>query len=210
MTGTFGADQLLVPGRVHDGRAGALVLTPLRVEATGAVLPVVRGWVPDVGDPAATCAPAAPSGTVHVVGWLRWARRPGPAGVLRRSGRRDQPRRAGEPVGRARPTAAYLVLGSVDAGAGPGARRAWARRARAPAGVDWRNLGYALQWWLFGLFAVALWWRMVGDEAQGRRRDDEAGRAAAALPTWRAGAVRSGRSDAGGLGRAGAVKLDGR
>jgi hypothetical protein len=27
-----------------------------------------------------------------------------------------------------------------------------------------RNLAYALQWWLFGGFAVFLWWRICADE----------------------------------------------
>lgn len=36
-----------------------------------------------------------------------------------------------------------------------------------PPSVSWtvglRNLAYALQWWVFGLFAVFMWWRMAGD-----------------------------------------------
>ena len=29
--------------------------------------------------------------------------------------------------------------------------------------VGLRNLAYALQWWVFGLFAGFMWWRMVTD-----------------------------------------------
>lgn len=29
--------------------------------------------------------------------------------------------------------------------------------------VGLRNLAYALQWWVFGLFAVFMWWRMASD-----------------------------------------------
>src|SRR5699024_2310966 len=29
--------------------------------------------------------------------------------------------------------------------------------------VGWRNLVYAIQWWVFGAFAVFMWWRMSSD-----------------------------------------------
>ncbi len=59
----------------------------------------------------------------------------------------------------------YLVLESVDPGPGPRSGPDGPEPVPGAGGVDWRNLGYALQWWMFGIFAVALWWRMVGDEA---------------------------------------------
>ena len=31
-------------------------------------------------------------------------------------------------------------------------------------GFEWRNLAYALQWWVFAGFAVFMWWRMVRDD----------------------------------------------
>ncbi|WP_230685068.1 hypothetical protein [Cellulomonas sp. JZ18] len=50
---------------------------------------------------------------------------------------------------------------------------------RAGTGLNVQNLAYAAQWWIFGLFAVGLWWRLVRDEAAGRPpvpgdEDDEA------------------------------------
>ena len=33
----------------------------------------------------------------------------------------------------------------------------WARRSA------WRNLLYALEWWVFGAFAAFVWWRFVRD-----------------------------------------------
>ncbi len=30
--------------------------------------------------------------------------------------------------------------------------------------LDWRNLAYAAQWWVFALFAVVIWFRAVRDE----------------------------------------------
>jgi DNA-binding transcriptional regulator of glucitol operon len=38
----------------------------------------------------------------------------------------------------------------------------WFETARAED--DWQNYGYALQWWLFGGFAVFLWAKLVLDE----------------------------------------------
>ena len=34
----------------------------------------------------------------------------------------------------------------------------------SPDGFAWRNLAYALQWWIFALFALYMWWRMVREE----------------------------------------------
>ncbi len=30
--------------------------------------------------------------------------------------------------------------------------------------LSWRNGAYALQWWVFGLFAIYFWWRTVRDD----------------------------------------------
>ncbi|HEV2636566.1 MAG TPA: SURF1 family protein [Actinocrinis sp.] len=59
--------QLLVPGRVLDGRQGYYVLTPL---ITGGAHDVVvnRGWLPADGS-AAPAIPAPPAGQISVVGW---------------------------------------------------------------------------------------------------------------------------------------------
>ena len=32
-----------------------------------------------------------------------------------------------------------------------------------PSGFTLRNLAYALQWWIFALFALWMWWKMVRD-----------------------------------------------
>jgi hypothetical protein len=31
-------------------------------------------------------------------------------------------------------------------------------------GLRWRNAAYALQWWVFALFAAYMWWRMVRED----------------------------------------------
>jgi len=50
--------------------------------------------------------------------------------------------------------AALAVLGRIG----------WWQLETAQAEDDWQNYGYALQWWLFGGFAVFLWVKVVLDE----------------------------------------------
>ncbi len=40
----------------------------------------------------------------------------------------------------------------------------WWQLESARAQDDWQNYGYALQWWLFGGFAVFLWVKLIFDE----------------------------------------------
>lgn len=39
--------------------------------------------------------------------------------------------------------------------------------------VGLRNLAYALQWWVFGLFAAFMWWRMATDAIEVRRASSD-------------------------------------
>jgi cytochrome oxidase assembly protein ShyY1 len=144
--------------------------------ATTAVLPVVRGWIASPED-LGRVAPVAGPG--RVVGWLRVGEAAGDA-------HRDLPEGQTDAVSPAElvnrwggPTyTAYLVVDETTPATsglialGPPGRDA--------GGVDWRNLGYALQWWLFGLFGIALWWRMLGDEVRDRTEAALVDRAGAA------------------------------
>ena len=165
VTGTFGPDQLLVTGRVHDGTVGDLVLSPLTVEGTGAVLPVVRGWVPDAAAPAAT-ERLRPGRSTWSAG-CTWGRPPARPGC-----RTARPMRSARPswstAGAVRSTPATWCWSRSTPAQDPGLAL-MGEPVPGASGVDWRNLGYALQWWMFGIFAVALWWRMVG------RRGERAG-----------------------------------
>lgn len=192
VTGTFEPDgQVLVAGRSLDGRSGYLVLTPLRVtdDGTGGaswsdlsgppVVPVVRGWV-DSPDPGAA-ALDVPDGEVRVTGWLQ-------ASESTQDGAPPLPANpGGPPLVDSVSTAAlvndwggpiysgYVVLTTSDpaqvatADGGPAALP----RPVIEGGTDvnLQNFFYALQWWVFGLFAVALWVRLVRDEMAGGRRE---------------------------------------
>ncbi|MCA5892596.1 SURF1 family protein [Isoptericola sp. NEAU-Y5] len=209
-TGTYeAADQLLVAGRSLDGRQGYLVLTPLRVvdDGTGGaswadlsgapVLPVVRGWVPTPS--AAGEVLDVPGGEVRVSGWLQ-ASESVQEGVEPLPDNLDGP-----PLVDSIATGAlvntwggptytgYVVLTGSDpaqvAAAGGGPEPLPRPVIEGSEGVNLQNLFYALQWWVFGLFAVLLWVRLVRDEAAGGRRghrgddaDDAVGRGIAGLP----------------------------
>ncbi|GAA3804915.1 SURF1 family protein [Cellulomonas soli] len=163
--------QLLVSGRADGERPGMLVLTPLRVTDgpdAGAVLPVVRGWLPQEDATAAldegvgTSAP--PSGDVEVVGYLQLSESAGAGasgGVTDAISSADLLNEWGGPI-----YTGYVVLATSDP-----AQDAAVVVLDPPegdtGGLNLQNLAYAAQWWIFGAFAVGLWVRLVRDEAAG-------------------------------------------
>ncbi|MBX6384862.1 MAG: SURF1 family protein [Microbispora sp.] len=175
-TGTYdAANQLLVADRVADadapgGRAaegkGFWLLTPLRL-ADGTIIPIVRGWVRTATDPAT----AVPEGTVTVTGRLR---PPEQTDDVQRSG--SLPRGQVAIVSTAElinvwPTArvrnGFVVATSQDPPS-----RVTPVAVSPPTeggGFTWRNLAYALQWWIFALFAVYMWFHFVRDALRGQR-----------------------------------------
>jgi len=200
-TGEFDASrELLVDGRLLDGRSGRWVLTPLVTDpATGpgsgqgrAVLPVVRGWVPAGTD--AGQVPPPPSGPVDVAGQLI-AGEP-PRGVT--TGEDGAPTvTAVSPADLVNLWEPPLYTGFVIATEPSPQPPLQAVPSRAPSsGTDWRNVSYALQWWLFSGFAVVVWWRLVRNRylavqagpAEGPEADDEAG-AEDAGGAWEDGAA---------------------
>ncbi len=187
VAGEYEAGQLLVVNREWQGRRGFLVLTPLRVTDDGSggsswahlsgppVLAVVRGWVADADDAAVDAAAlAVPAGPVRLTGYLQASEAAGPGGLP--AGRTDSIATGALVNAWGGPAySGYLVLASAvpaqptaDAG-GP----ALLSRPQLPGGtgLNLQNAFYALQWWLFGGFALALWLRSVRDEARGVRRD---------------------------------------
>ncbi|RJL30544.1 SURF1 family protein [Bailinhaonella thermotolerans] len=173
-TGEYVADrQLLVANRsVKPGNPGDgyWILTPLRL-SDGSMMPIVRGWVADARDPSV----AVPSGRVTVTGRLQPSE---PTDTVRRKGALP-------------PGQVYSVSTGELVNLWPGVpvRDGFVadQAARAPvqvlppaeiASFNWRNLAYAAQWWIFGLFAVYMWFHFVRDavrQAAARERAGEAG-----------------------------------
>jgi hypothetical protein len=58
-----------------------------------------------------------------------------------------------------------VLLASSESGhADPALARVPPPEADAP--LNFKNLAYAIQWWVFGLFAIWMWWKMFRAEQQ--------------------------------------------
>jgi surfeit locus 1 family protein len=169
-TGRYdGSAQVLVTPRLLRGRRGYWVVTPLVVRSTAARIAVVRGFVTDAtqavapdaatevtvagslaegesaaGSSAAGSTAPLPDGQLPAVDLAllvnRWPGDLYNAFVFATAERPDVTSLAAPAVERVPPPA--LVGG----------------------GLEWRNAAYALQWWIFALFAAYMWWRMVRDD----------------------------------------------
>jgi cytochrome oxidase assembly protein ShyY1 len=173
-TGAYDAARTrFVPGREHGSRTGFLVVTPLRT-ASG-VLPVLRGWVASRSSDAA----AAPAGSLTVTGRLQGSESSDESAV--------DPLEA-LPDNEVAYVATFALLETwpyspralydgyvVATKEVPAASAAPVRvEAQRPSGGvgRWRNLAYALNWWLFGAAALFFWGsvirRAVTEQRSGR------------------------------------------
>ena len=143
---------ILLDNRVQDGVAGYHVLTPLRLDATHALL-VNRGWVAVGPDRGVLPAIPTPDGEVAVVG------------IALPPGSRYFEFASAAPLGRlwqnldfdayARQTGLVLapLLIQQTSAADDGLTRRW---PRPDAGVD-MHVGYAFQWYSLATTLVVLW-----------------------------------------------------
>jgi cytochrome oxidase assembly protein ShyY1 len=179
-TGRYdGAQTLLVPARERPGTeagpTGFLVVTPLRTRA--GVLPVLRGWVPTAHSPAAT----APNGPVRVDGMLQRSETGPPPGAPATVPPGQLPYVATVtlidelPLDPSRLYDGYLALRTEQPSPTVSPVPPEFEVAASGGGVArWRNLAYALQWWLFAAAAVFFWWTVLRRAAlEQRERDRE-------------------------------------
>jgi cytochrome oxidase assembly protein ShyY1 len=180
LSGTWLPDStVLVDGRDLDGRTGMWVVTPVAVCAAGSTscdpdtdpaMLVVRGWTP-----AATAVPPPPEGVVQLTGWLQ----PGEG-----TGAPDLDP-TDDVLAELRIASAIQHVDQDLYGAYVVARDGVGRDGLEPVTPDslpapstftsLQNLLYAVEWWLFGAFAVFLWQRWVRDELARRRATAENG-----------------------------------
>lgn len=156
------------------GETGYVLLTAFREEATGALLPVVRGWVPERSE----AYLELPSGTVTVLGFVD-----GSEATESGSPDGDEIEAVssgalvnlwGGPI-----YAGNIILVSADPALGaPGTAPDGVAPIEAlpppelpTGGLNLRNLLYAVEWFVFGGFALFLWWRMVRDEVVVQRAE---------------------------------------
>jgi cytochrome oxidase assembly protein ShyY1 len=158
-----------VADREHDGRVGVWAVTPVAVCqdaaacATAPAMLVVRGWAPSVDD-----VPDPPRGKVRVTGWLQ----PGEGSGL------SDPDPDDDVIPEVRVAdaiqhvdqdlyGAYVIaeVATGDRGTESGLAAVTPASLPSPgAGTALRNLLYALEWWVFGGFAVYVWGRWCRDE----------------------------------------------
>ncbi|MBS2536005.1 SURF1 family protein [Catenulispora sp. NF23] len=163
VSGVFdGGHQLLVPDRQFpDGRIGYIVIAPLKL-ADGSVVVISRGWTAQQITP-----PAVPGGQVTVTGWLSGAEPADGAPPAAAAAAAKDPAHLIASVDVASLVniwpysdvdQAYINALTVTP-AGPGSAELTVLPAPAPPHTSsWYilNVGYTLQWWLFGV--VGLWW----------------------------------------------------
>lgn len=157
-TGRYDASNgLLVPDRELGGQDGYLVVTPLRTDA-GPALVVVRGWLsapPDGGDPV---VPEPPTGEVTVTGWLGATEGPPPLASSLPAGRIASVHLPS--LVNVVPYDLYdaVVTSSSQLSPAPPQLRPLPPPIAESSG-DWplQNIFYAVEWWVFGLAALALW-----------------------------------------------------
>jgi len=157
---------VFIEGREREGRAGYWVVTPLSVGPAGApAVPVVRGWVEDP-----SLAPAPPSGPGEVQGVLQ---PPEGTGALDEDPLDDvfPQLRTADLIQRVDVDmyGAYAVLTDAP-GSNTGADglvTATVDQLPEPGQLTaLRNLLYALEWWVFGAFALFIWWRFVVESGE--------------------------------------------
>ena len=173
-TGRYAAGQVLVAGRLLNGASGYWLVTPLTVQG-GGTFPVVRGWTPTPVAPpppaqaitvTASLAPGeAPSTGVHPAGQL------GSVDLARAAFRRHNtwPGDLFNAFGFAQGEKVYE--GGAEVSPGGGAEVSPGALTRVPppmpeTGLNVRNAGYALQWWVFAAFGAYMWVRMVREAAR--------------------------------------------
>lgn len=170
------AHTVYVADRPRDGRTGVWVVTPVVVTPSGSAIPVVRGWAPSKEE-----APAGPKGTASLVGLLQPSEDTGATDTDTHDDVIPE-----LSVTDLLPRASYDLYGgyvvatdrSVPGGTA-GSTPIDGMAGLAPVTVEHlpgadtstalRNLLYAFQWWIFGAFAVFMWWRWLQEDVLGRR-----------------------------------------
>lgn len=148
------AHQILIDNKVHAGRVGFDVVTPLRMADGRAVL-VDRGWIPVGPSRAQLPQSAPPSGTITIDGrvdlpprnYFELGDRSAPTGPL---WEHLDPARFAKATGI---DVLPIVIDATHAGSGDGLVHDF---PLPDTGID-RHLSYMVQWYTFAAMALGLW-----------------------------------------------------
>lgn len=177
-------EEVLVPGRQVGGVDAVMIVTGFHLTEgvhAGAIMPVVRGWLPSA-ELAATrleagvegergiagvAVPAAPRGTVEVVGVLNAGEAVEgaalPPGQVAAISPAQLTNLWGGPM-----FSAYLVAQAP--GGAAALEPAPVPGADDEPGLNLQSLAYAVEWWIFAAFAVFMWVRILRDQVRERRQ----------------------------------------
>lgn len=162
LSGRLVGPTVLLDNQLRDGRAGVLVVDPLRVEGMVAELLVARGWLPLADGVRALPAVPRPSVELELAGYLD---RPTAAGLSLGQAPAGE---IGDPLLVTRLDLSWLetTLGRpllpwvlyLDPASPAGFERDWSPRSLPPE----RHRGYAVQWWglaaaVLLIYAVLVW-----------------------------------------------------
>lgn len=167
-TGRYVGDPLVVVDRRYEGQHVEWVLDRFVVDGTGANLAVVRGFVPEGEDP-----PSAPQGTTELVGSLAPPEAPDETG-----GVEDGQLASVDIAQLVNEWSGEMYNGFAFAVTEDGTARADGLERVPPplpdTSLQFRNVMYAFQWWLFAAFAVWMWWKIVRQTARQDEADEPA------------------------------------
>lgn len=162
VTGTWSNDQFWVADRNQDGQVGYWLTAPLLTQ-NGSALLVARGWSAE----AENMVPLPAGEQTFEV-------------VLTQSEASSRPLNAERII----PTLRIATLVNefdfdlysgfgmnTDPGQSGGLKLIKPPEPETSWTVGSRNLVYALQWWVFGAFAVFMWWRMSNDILKAQREE---------------------------------------
>lgn len=173
-TGSFqSADQVLVPNRLQGGEEGYWVVTAFAVDGApgDTLIPVVRGWTDDPSN-----AGTAPEGGVEITGRLLPSEAPvagpQPNGTVGALSSAELANIWDEPLYSAFVTAHETKAAGQQ---GPASELETVITGPQPQEktVNWLNIFYAVEWFVFAGFAVFLWWRLLADSYQRSLEDDD-------------------------------------
>ncbi len=166
--GEYTGESLLVVNRRFDDQRVAWVLDRFVVAESGANLAVVRGWIAPGEDP-----PSPPSGTIDLVGSLAPPEAPDESG-----GSADGELTSVDIAQLVNVWDGDIYNGFVFAVTEDGEAGAkGVQRVPPPlpdTSLQWRNVMYAFQWWLFSAFALWMWTKMVRQAARKDEADESA------------------------------------
>jgi cytochrome oxidase assembly protein ShyY1 len=167
-TGTYDTeDTVIVRYRTRDGASGIDVVVPL-VTGDGTALLVDRGWMAsDNQGTGPRDVPAPPSGRVTVQGWVRADATGSSTEVDDHSTRAV----SSEQIGRALHLPVYggfVQLKSEDGKPADGLEP-----VEMPELDNGPHFFYGLQWWFFGVLAVAGFFYLAFDEWRSRQRGEQ-------------------------------------